>query len=100
MPSLISVDATVSIARRWGTTLPDERLSDRLVDIEVLLSTLGFAAVADPDSGAITAVAKRGADPEALWRLLTADPVAELSDGDLSSDDYLLIALGKLSAGS
>lgn len=81
-----------------GATVGDLTLRDRVVDIEILLAELGFAAVVDPDAGSITAVAKApaGPDPQALWRLITAKPAARLSEGDLRSEDYLLIALGKL----
>lgn len=74
---------------------------DRLADIEFALSELGFAAVANPEGCALIVTPKRaaGPDPQALWRLLTAPPAVCLSEQDLASEDYLLIALEKV-AGS
>lgn len=76
----------------------DRTLRDRLSDIEVRLSEHGFAAVVDPEERTITAVPKAavGPDPSALWRLLVSIPATRLTESDLRSDDYLLIALGKV----
>lgn len=78
----------------------DSRIQERLSDIERALDALGYAAAADPATRTVLMAPKADSapDPKALWRLITAAPVASFTDDELLEDRFLLTALERVFA--